>query len=104
MRSAICPGWGQCTAGSTIKGGVFLVASGALLFGHASPSRFTSGQRRELNRWTVLFWLYNLGDAYVDGYLHSFDAEMRDLDAIGEDLVAREHGVTPIDIGVSIPW
>ncbi len=95
LRSAICPGWGQLVAGSTCKGLLFLSVTAGLAAAHARASDLSRSQRRELNRWTALFWLYNVGDAYVDGYLRSFDEEMRDIEAIGEDL---------LEAGTSSAW
>ncbi|MBN1423792.1 hypothetical protein JXA88_04475 [Candidatus Fermentibacteria bacterium] len=104
LRSAVLPGWGQVTAGSTVKGVVFLALSASLAYGHIRASDLSSGQRRELNRWTVLFWVYNLGDAYVDGYLRSFDREMQEMDGIGTGLVDDAQVSPAMDIGISLRW
>lgn len=104
FRSAAVPGWGQLAAGSTLKGAVFMAISACLAYGHVGSADLSSGRRRELNRWTVLFWLYNLGDAYVDGYLRSFDREMQEIDLIGADLVDEAPGASAVDIGVSLSW
>jgi hypothetical protein len=104
FRSAICPGLGQLKAGSTLKGVLFIAASGALIYGHMRSSAWPSGQRRELTRWSVLFWLYNVGDAYVDGYLRSFDAEMDEVDSIGNGLLHESSTGPRVGLGMSLRW
>jgi hypothetical protein len=103
-RSALCPGWGQLHAGSHIKGAVFLAATAAFAYGHATANGRSSQGQRELNRWTILFWLYNMGDAYVDGYLRGFDAEMSDLDSIGEELIDVPDAAGGVSLGFGLAW
>lgn len=81
-----------------------MTASAALLYGHARSGDLSFGQRRELNRWTILFWLYNLGDAYVDGYLRSFDAEMEEVEGIGDGLLPEGIHLVPFGVEVSLRW
>ena len=103
-RSAVCPGWGQLHAGSHIKGVVFLAATVAFAYGHAATHSASSSGRRELNRWTILFWLYNLGDAYVDGYLRGFDSQMSDLDSIGDELLDVPESGGGVSLGFGLAW
>jgi hypothetical protein len=103
-RSAVCPGWGQLHAGSKVKGVVFLAATAAFAYGHAKAQNRSSSGRRELNRWTILFWLYNLGDAYVDGYLRGFDDQMSDLDSIGDELLDVTEAEGGVSLGFGLAW
>lgn len=103
-RSAICPGWGQLHAGSRWKGGIFILCTAALVYAHTGSSGSSSTSRRELNRWSIIFYLYNLGDAYVDGYLSSFDDEMNDLESIGDDLIDKPESESRMELGFGIRW
>lgn len=103
-RSALCPGWGQLHAGSHIKGVVFLAATAAFAYGHVTANSRSSTGRRELNRWTILFWLYNMGDAYVDGYLRGFDDQMSDLDSIGDELLDVPDAAGSVSLGFGFVW
>jgi hypothetical protein len=103
-RSALCPGWGQLHAGSRIKGVVFLAVTAALAYGHVTDGSRSSSGRRELNRWTILFWLYNMGDSYVDGYLRGFDDQMSDLDSIGDELLDGSDTARGLSIGFGFSW
>gem|GEM_PF-3248857 len=102
-RSALVPGWGQLHAGSQIKGILFLATTVALAYAHTTSTNYSSTKRRELNRWSILFWLYNLGDAYVDGYLAGFDEEMESIESIGDDILDEGQNAE-LELGFSISW
>ncbi len=103
-RSALCPGWGQLHAGSRWKGGLFILCTAALVYAHTGSSSRSNSSQRELNRGRIIFYLYNLGDAYVDGYLSSFDDEMNDLESIGDDLIETHAPESRIELGFGINW
>ena len=102
-RSALLPGWGQLHAGSRIKGILFIAASAGLVYAHSNSDDYSSAKRRELNRWSILFWLYNLGDAYVDGYLAGFDEQMDDIESIGDDIMNGDRNAD-FELGFSLRW
>lgn len=103
-RSALFPGWGQWHAGKPWKGAAYLLCTAAFVYGHATASSRPSSARRELNRWSIIFWLFSLGDAYVDGYMASFDREMDELDAIGKDLFDNHAAEARWGVGLGFRW
>lgn len=100
LRSALVPGWGQVATGHPLKALIFLSTAAALGSGvaveirraneatdranhvasgdEATYERYVGERDTHLNKrddyvsWLLLFWVYNMADAYVEGHFVGF--------------------------------
>jgi hypothetical protein len=99
LRSFVVPGWGQLRTGHPIKAGVFLAGVAGLALSATIENKWVKDDTEkakkaltdeEFNRivaerqghidsrdrfvqWTVLLWLYNALDAYIEGHFVDFE-------------------------------